>query len=110
MATFSLADLKNEVSKKYSPTVVENGDDEYTLPNLLQMPEKQRKQVQDLIDSIDDSDDAELSDQIAVFKKIIETATAGDKGAELLGLLGDNAAMLLELVTTWMDGSALGEA
>ena len=48
MATFSLDQLKETVSEKYEPTIIENGDDKFVLPNLLQLPEKRRNRVIEL--------------------------------------------------------------
>ena len=109
MATFSLSDLKNEVSKKYAPTVVENGDDSFTLQNMLQLPSERRDSVLELIEGVD-GEDVTLDDQLKVFKDIILAVEINDRGQELLDLLGDNSALILELVNTWMEGSQLGEA
>ena len=112
MATFTLEDLKNEVSKKYAPTVIKNGTDQYILQNLLQLPAKKRNKTMDLVDTINSEDEEKsgLDHQVGVFREIIKIVEANDKGQELLGLLGDNDALVLELVTSWMDSSQLGEA
>lgn len=110
MATFTLDNLREEVSRKYAPTVIENGDDAYTLPNLLQMPSKQRKEVLDLIDKFEDSGSGDYDAQFEVFSEIIEAGVEGGKGKELLELLGDNAALVVEIVTSWMEGTQAGEA
>lgn len=113
MATFTLTDLKNEVSKKYEPTVVENGKDTFTLQNVLQLPTKKRNEVLDLVNSIsseEEGDSKGLDDQMVIYRDLILATEENDKGQELLDLLGDNTAMTLELVTTWMEGTQLGEA
>lgn len=119
MATFTLTDLRNEVSKKYAPTVIENGDDEYILQNVMQMPEKKRRLVTELIEEIgaddkDNDEDKEGADEIdsqtATLRKIIIAAEKNDKGEELLELIGDNVAMLVELFNSWTEGTQLGEA
>lgn len=110
MATFTLDNLREEVSRKYAPTVIENGDDSYTLPNLLQMSSKQRKEVLYLIDKFEDSESGDYDAQFEVFSEIIEAGVAGGKGEELLELLGDNAALVVEIVTSWMEGTQVGEA
>lgn len=111
MATFTLADLKAEVSKKYAPTIVENGDEEFVLQNLLQLPAKRRTQVLNLTSDVGGEDkEFDLDEEVKVFRKIIEIVTEDDKGKELNALLGDNDALVVQLVTTWMDGTQLGEA
>lgn len=109
MATFTLTDLKNEVAKKYAPTVIENGDKTYTLQNLMQINTEDRDKVLELIEDID-SEKKTLDDQIAVFRSIVEIVEENGNGGELLELLGDNTALVMELVNTWMDGTQLGEA
>lgn len=111
MATFSLTDLKNEVSKKYAPTVIENGSDEFVLPNLLQMPSKKRKAVLDLIESMDAEEaDGSLESQVGTFSEILVLAEDNDRGEALLELLGDNSALIVELASRWMEATQLGEA
>lgn len=112
MATFTLEDLKNEVSKKYAPTVIKNGTDEYVLQNLLQLPSKKRNQTMDLVETIDSEEEEKsgIDHQVGVFREIIKVVVANDRGQDLLGLLGDNDALVIELVSAWMDSSQLGEA
>lgn len=110
MATFTLTDLKNVVEKKYAPTVIENGDEKFVLNNLLQLPSKKREEVMALVDAVNSDDDVTVEDQVAQFTKVLVTVVDGNKGDKLIELIGDNAALIIELVTTWMEGSELGEA
>lgn len=112
MATFTLTDLKNEVSKKYAPTVIENGKDEYVLQNLLQLPAEKRNKVLEIVDSLDEEDGEKvgLDGQVEKFRELIIAAEENDKGEELLTLIGDNTALLIELATRWMETTQMGEA
>lgn len=112
MATFTLTDLKNEVSKKYAPTVIENGADQYILQNMLQLPTEKRTKVMALVDSIDGDkgDKNTIEEQTDIFREIIRAAEENDRGDELLDLLGDNTALLVEVATKWMEATQLGEA
>lgn len=116
MATFTLTDLRNEVSKKYAPTVIENGADTYTLQNLIQLPKDKREEVTALVDKFESSSDDEedeglgLEGQMDTFRDIILAVETEGKGQELLDLLGDNPALLMELASAWMTGTQLGEA
>lgn len=110
MATFTLTDLRNEVSKKYAPTIITNGKDKYTLQNLLQLPATARGTVLDLIDTLGGDEDSGLDHQLSVFADVIVNITLDGKGQELLDLLDGNDAMLVELGTKWMDTSQVGEA
>lgn len=112
MATFTLDDLKNEVSKKYAPIVIQNGTDEYVLQNLLQLPEKKRDAILSVMDNkteIEEDSDT-LNDDVTMFKEIIVLAEKDDRGQELLDLLGDNFALIVELANKWLETSQPGEA
>lgn len=110
MATFTLEDLKADVAKKYEATVLVSGDDEYVLPNLLQLTSAKRTKVMELIDKIGEGDeDSGLEDQLNIFKEVIIAAEQNDKGEELLELFEDNSAMLFEFVESWMENAQVGE-
>lgn len=113
MATFSLTDLKNEVSKKYAPTIIENGSDEFVLQNILQLSPAKRNEVLEIVDTLDD----EIEDgsnaievQMEKFRELIIAAEDNDRGEELVELIGENAALLIEIATKWMETTQLGEA
>lgn len=110
MATFTLDNLKAEVEKKYAPTIVENGDTTYVLPNILQLPKGKRKAAFKIIDAFDEAEDPTIDEQVESFTKLVGIVVENDKGSELVDLLGDSPAALLELVNTWMEGTQLGEA
>lgn len=108
MATFTLTDLKNSVAQKYAPTVIENGADTYTLQNPLQLPEKARDKVENLLDGLT-GEESTTKDMLKVFREVVVLVTEESKGKELLGLLGDNDPLLIELVSSWMEDTQLGE-
>lgn len=108
MATFTLTDLKKAVDKKYAPTIVKNGKTEYRLENMLQLPPEKIDKVLELVDKFDDVEG--IKDQIAIFEEIIETVEVNGQGRELIELLGGSQGALIELGTTWMQGTELGEA
>lgn len=111
MATFTLEDLRNEVSKRYAPTVIQNGGDEYVLQNMLQLPAEKRDEVMDLVERFENGgEDMPLEDQVSIFKEIIIAAEDNDRGNELLALLGDNTALIFEVINRWMEATQLGEA
>lgn len=110
MATFTLTDLQNEVSKKYAPTVIENNGVEYVLPNLLQLDAKARDKALKKIESMEGDEDDSLEFQLTQAKGVLQDVTKDGKGKELVGLLGDNPAMILELIESWMEGTQPGEA
>lgn len=109
MATFTLDALKEQVAKKYSPVVITAGDDEFSLENILQLPEKKRKQVEKLTAVLDD-DSEDLDVMLGTFKDIIRAIEKNDRGDDLLELVGDNSALLMEIALEWMDSTQVGEA
>lgn len=108
MATFTLAQLKEDVSKKYEPTTIENGDDAYVLPNFFQMTSEQRKEVQNIISEIGNDDDEDY-DINEIYDRLLTAATEDEKGEELVELLGDNLALKAEIANTWMESVQAGE-
>jgi len=112
MATFTLDKLRDIVDAKYAPTIIESGDDKFELPTLLRLPEKKRNKIFDLIaeveKGVEDEDTNALDRQLDVFREMITTAEANDRGEALLELLED-PAMIIELATTWMESSEVGE-
>lgn len=108
MATFTLTDLKKSVDTKYAPTIVKNGKAEYRLDPLLRLTKTKRDSVLELTERFDA--DSDLDDQLETVAEIIRTVEVNGKGDELLELFGGDAAMVLELGLTWMNGSELGEA
>lgn len=108
MATFTLTDLKKAVDKKYAPTIIKNGKTEYRLENMLQLPVEKTDEVLELVDKFDTAEG--VKEQIAIFEAIIEAVEVNGKGRELIDLLGGSQGSLIELGTTWMQGTELGEA
>lgn len=108
MATFSLTDLKKAVDKKYAPTIIKNGKTEYRLENMLQLPVEKTDEVLALVDKFDTAEG--IKEQIEIFEAVIEAVEVNGKGRELIELLGGSQGALIELGTTWMQGTELGEA
>lgn len=108
MATFTLTDLKKAVDKKYAPTIIKNGKTEYRLENMLQLPVEKTDEVLELVDKFDTAEG--IKEQIEIFEAVIEAVEVNGKGRELIDLLGGSQGSLIELGTTWMQGTELGEA
>lgn len=108
MATFTLTDLKKAVDKKYAPTIIKNGKTEYRLENMLQLPVEKTDEVLALVDKFDTAEG--VKEQIEIFETVIEAVEVNGKGRELIELLGGSQGALIELGTTWMQGTELGEA
>src|SRR5699024_5525416 len=111
MATFSLDQLKETVSEKYEPTIIENGDDKFVLPNLLQLPEKRRNRVIELTsqaEKLEETGDAGAA--FDMFEQILLAVVEDDRGQELIDLVDNNSAIITEIFTAWTEGTQVGEA
>lgn len=113
MATFTLTDLREAAERKYAPVTISNGSDKFVLSSVLQLPKSRRKAVERLLNDISDNADNEgygLDAQLDAFEQLIRLVTDNEKGDELLDLIGDNPALLLEIGTEWVNSSQAGEA
>lgn len=111
MATFSLDQLKETVSAKYEPTIIENGDDKFVLPNLLQLPEERRNRVIELTsqaEKLEETGDAGAA--FDMFEQILLAVVEDDRGQELIDLVDNNSAIITEIFTAWTEGTQVGEA
>lgn len=114
MATFTLENLREAADKKYAPTVIEAGDDSFTLQNLLRMEDSRRKRVSKLLEKADAlSDEKETAKDfdatVKIFREIVVEAEANGRGKELVELVNDDA-VLIDVVTAWLEASQAGEA
>ena len=115
MATFTLDDLRAAADKKYAPTVIEAGDETFVLPSILRMDSKGRKDITKLLERAESlMDDEEtlgsIDEEIKLFSELLEKAEQGGKGKRLLELIGGDAAVLIDVVTSWLKDSQAGEA
>lgn len=110
MSTFTLADLRDEVAKKYEPLAISNGDDVFVLQPLLTMGEKQRKRVTELLSKYGDTDGVDFDASLGVASDLVVAVTKDNRGKDLVALLGDNPALVIEVITRWMEATQPGEA
>ena len=123
--TFSLDSFRAEVTKKFSPVVVELSDEtEVELKALLRLGEKDRKAVVASLKDITDlkSDDEEEDDElIEEYSELICDAVAkvlkviASSPRKLLAELDHEdprikAALHTGVIEQWMSGAQLGEA
>lgn len=115
MATFTLDDLRAAADKKYAPTIVEAGDETFTLPTLLRMDADTRTKITKMISKAEelvgeDESAEDLDAEIQLFSDLVVEAEANGKGERLLELIGGDVAVLVDLVTAWLKDSQAGEA
>ena len=113
MATFTLDNLREAADKKYGPTIIETPDHDYTLPTLLRLDSTKRGKVEKILDKIsalgDEDDSIDLNKQIALFEDLIVQAEVDGRGKELVDLVND-PAVIIDIVTAWLEGTQAGEA
>ena len=104
---FTLDSLREEIERQYAPVVLEVGDQDVTLTNLMRLPKKKRDLVMAKVELLNTDDDVdEDQDQIAL--DII--LAVSDKPVLLKKALGDDLALIMKIVTVWMESTQTGEA
>jgi hypothetical protein len=114
---YTLADLRADLDKQYAPLVIDLGNGEVTLQNLLRIPEKARNQVFDLIDQMNDAKTGDDGQDIEGAKKALEVlgqillvVTADGKGQALVDAIGDDMVLGMHVFQLWMEATQPGEA
>ena len=114
MAVFSLDNLRAAADKRYASTVIEADGKKFIFPNLLRMSKGARNQVTDILakaeayagnESVD-----EIDEQFDMFVELVRIAEVNGRGDELLELIGDDSAIILDIVTKWLETAQVGEA
>lgn len=117
MATFTLDQLKSDVEKNFATLSIEVGTgDKIDLRNILRMDRDQRAAVMEQLDKLDEVQADEELPQIekleqtpAIARKVIGLA-AGKRGDDLLALIGDDDALVMEILSKWTEATQVGEA
>lgn len=114
MATFTLENLREAADRKYAPTIIETPDRTYTLPNLLRLAPEKRSEIEGLLADAEkyvdeDASGSDLNEQIELFEKLLIAAEVDGKGQELLDLI-DDPAIVMDIVTEWLEATQAGEA
>lgn len=102
MPKITLADIQKAADKKYGPLVIagiEGGD--ITLVNPLRLPKEKR----DAMTALDDVEDVD-----AKLRTLVELAASPEDAKRLLDAVGDDLAVLAELVGDYTGTAQVGEA
>jgi len=118
--TFTLDALREDVERKYAPVKIAVGKREVVLRHLIRMPKGDREAVVELLNKFKDAvssgpedkaDDAVLDDDALLeLGKEIVAKVAKDHGDVLVEALGDDLALTIHVLETWMEATQLGEA
>lgn len=107
MATFTLDDIRTAAEAKYGATEIEVGNHVVRLLNPLRLTKAKRDEL-GTIQSELEADDADHEELMAKTVRIVaETETQADI---LLDAVGDDLALLAEIVNTYGEGTQAGEA
>lgn len=117
MATFTLDQLKSDVEKNFATLSIDVGTgDKIDMRNILRMDKDSRRLVLeqlDLLDKIQEnkelSQNETLEQTTAISRKVIDLA-AGKRGKDLLALIGDDDALVMEILSKWTEATQVGEA
>ena len=121
MAKFTLTDFASAVEKKYAPMEIELGEgSSITLENPVRMSKAKREKLGVLLADIsedaeaaqDGSEEPELTEE-QVFQSMYDIIALASSAAAVKRLkagIGDDPLVLMEIVTTWVKETGLGEA
>jgi hypothetical protein len=107
----SLDELRQSVQAKYKPYEVDlGGGDVVLLEQALRLPKERRAEMRAAQDRMS-GDDASEDDLVAAMGDILRAA-ASDRGAadRMLAAIGDDLAVLKEILEGYGKASQLGEA
>ena len=117
MATFTLDQLKADVEKNYATLSIEIGaDDKIELRNILRIDKAPRAEIMaqlDKLDKVQKNEELGQSEQLEQTTKIardIVSRAAGKRGEDLLAVIGDDDALLMEILSKWTEATQAGEA
>lgn len=117
MATFTLDQLKSDVEKNYATLTIEVGDDDkIDIRNVLRMDSGTRDKLLNVLDELEKiSKDEEMSqvEQVAKTTALTREAlriAAGKRGDDLMALVGDDDALVMEIMSKWTEETQAGEA
>lgn len=117
MATFTLDQLKSDVEKNYATLTIEVGDDDkIDIRNVLRMDSGTRDKLLNVLDELEKiSKDEEMSqvEQVAQTTALTREAlriAAGKRGDDLMALVGDDDALVMEIMSKWTEETQAGEA
>ena len=117
MATFTLDQLKSDVEKNYATLTIEVGDDDkIDSRNVLRMDSGTRDKLLNVLDELEKiSKDEEMSqvEQVAKTTALTREAlriAAGKRGDDLMALVGDDDALVMEIMSKWTEETQAGEA
>lgn len=117
MATFTLDQLKADVEKNYATLSIEIGaDDKIELRNILRIDKAPRAEIMaqlDKLDKVQKNEDLGQGEQLEQTTKIardIISRAAGKRGEDLLAVIGEDDALLMEILSKWTEATQAGEA
>lgn len=101
MPRFTLEHFQEAADKKYGSTVITLPDGDVTLENPLRMTKQRRKALTDC-ELIEDTDEK--------LQAVIKAACKPADAKRLLAAVGDDLAVLADIVTEYMQSAQVGEA
>lgn len=120
---FTLDQLRVDLDRQFAPLVIEVGDEQYTLRNLIRCNEKERDSVRDALKVVEtaqsqtaDEDESAADDMdtlkkmAAALESVIATVTADGRGRKLVTALGGDVALAMKVVEVWTEATRPGEA
>jgi hypothetical protein len=101
MPKFTLEHFQEAADKKYGPTVITLPDGDVTLDNPIRMSKERRKKLTDS-DKIEDVEEK--------LQAVVKVACEPAEAKRLLAAIGEDLAVLADIVTEYMQSAQVGEA
>lgn len=112
MPTITLDKLKADIEEKYAPVVIDAGDVQVTLVQVLRLSKAQRKALVDA-EKAQEKTDGEFDEDATLerLRAVLRIAATDKDDVEfLIDALGDDLVLLSEVVNAWREGTQAGEA
>lgn len=110
----TLDDIRAAAERKYGDYEIDLGDRTLLLRHALRLPEKQRDQLLELITSVKSAQDTEDPDVTSMLTLICDAlrllASRTEDADVLIGLIGDDLTMLMEIFEGYLSVAMPGEA
>lgn len=109
---FTLEDIDNALNDKYAPLVFQAGKTRFELRQILRLSSTEREAVVARLETLQETADDEMTEEMIqeVLTFVLRTATANNKGDDLIAALEGDILRMKTLFEHWMEITQAGEA
>jgi hypothetical protein len=109
---FTLDDIDKSLNETYAPMIFQAGKNKYTLRQILRMSSTEREAVVAKLEMLQETTEEDMTEDMVrdTLTFVLRTATADNKGDELVASLEGDLLRLKVLFEHWMENTQAGEA